>query len=139
VTLQDLVRYCEALPGALIPAHAVLEALQGAGSGVVEAGAGGTAEPTSWRERVHTCPAETVLDIRECAEATGRSVHAVRHLTRSRDRFGSPQTNPLPHHRVGTGTGSRLHFTAGDVRDWLARQAEPGITVIPLRRRRATR
>ena len=78
-----------------------------------------------WQERVHLCPAETVLDIDEAAEALGLSREALRKRL-DRRQLLMPWTM-----RFGKRT-----FLAADVRRALAPPLPPGVTLLARRRAR---
>lgn len=104
--LSELRRLAEM--GALLPASAVLEILEG----VDEPEAVVTLDQTSvetWREKLWTVPAECRIGVPELSEALGRPrsfVYA---------RTGPKAESLIPHRRLD---GS-LVFTCGEVRAWL--------------------
>lgn len=101
------------MPGALIPASALLEALDGLEDDPVVKVEPATGVELSWRERLWSVPAETRLGVTEVAEALGRPKSFVY------ARTGSAE-DALPHRKLD---GS-LVFTAGELRAWIRDREE---------------
>lgn len=64
--------------------------------------------PSTWRERIWTCPGDTRLMVEEVAEALGRSQDTVYRLTKREE-------DPLPCRKLA----GRLVFVAKEVRAWV--------------------
>lgn len=108
VTVAELRRWAETMPGALIPASVLLEALEGLEEPEPAIGEGAPMPPSSWRERLWSVPAETRLGIAEVSEALDRPrsyIYA---------RTGKAE-NPIPHRKLD----GLLVFAAGEVRAWI--------------------
>ena len=74
----------------------------------------GRVEPSSWRERLWSVPAETRLGVVELAEALGRPKSFVY------ARTGAKADDPIPHRKLE----GVLVFAAGEVRAWIRDQEE---------------
>lgn len=74
--------------------------------------------PSSWRERIWTCPDETRIGVRELCEATGRSSDWVYRAVNTK-RSGDRGRDPLPCRKLD----GALTFEAGAVRRWLKASA----------------
>lgn len=108
MTVAELRRWAETMPGALVPASALLEALDGLEEPTPARGGAVPTPSPSWRERLWSVPAETRLGVAEVAEALGRPKSFVY------ARTGSAE-DALPHRKLD---GS-LVFTAGEIRAWI--------------------
>jgi hypothetical protein len=110
-----------------------------AGNGAV------TTAAVGWRERLWTCPPETLLGVRDVAEALGRPrswvYRAASSWTYRKGEIPEGETKPervrlrrvapLPCQRLD----GELVFTAGAVRHWITRQEQPVLAGRPGRRR----
>lgn len=65
-------------------------------------------KPTTWRERIWTCPDETQLSVSEFAEAANRK------RSWGYEHAADKDTAPVHHDEAG-----RPYFVAGEVRAWL--------------------
>ncbi|MBA3340449.1 MAG: hypothetical protein H0W30_01220 [Gemmatimonadaceae bacterium] len=100
------------LPGDALRAWLEAESVAPPAPAVIEA------EPSTWRERLWTCPPETRLGVHELAEALDRSADFV---YRAVDAKWSAKRgrDPLPCSRLD----GVLVFTAGAIRRWLEASA----------------
>jgi predicted DNA-binding transcriptional regulator AlpA len=76
------------------------------------------AEPQTWRSRLWTCDAATLLNVKELAEALGRSPDAIYRMV-SAKHAAAHGRDPLPAKRLD----GVLTFTAAAVRRWLEASA----------------
>lgn len=81
--------------------------------------------PSTWRERVWTCPPQTRMTAAEVAEAIGAPISRVygwTHRTENPEllRRRREQGRAIPFRKVD----GALVFLAGEVRDWLRERAE---------------
>lgn len=74
--------------------------------------------PSSWRERLWTCPENTTLGVRELTEALGRSPDWVYRAV-SAKRSAARDRHPLPCKKLD----GVLTFEAGAIRRWLKSSA----------------
>lgn len=114
-SVDELLRWCEtAPPGTQLSARELASTLEE----LVDPDAENLPlDPPewTWRERLWTVPAETMLGVTELAEALGRPKSYVY------DRTSTAKTdNPIPHRRFS----GQLVFRAGEVRSWVALEEE---------------
>ncbi len=74
-------------------------------------------DPTPWRERLWTVPAETLLTSAEAADALGLTRDAIHRRTAKKRPAG---LTALPHRRMD----GVLVFRAGDLREWVEQFGE---------------
>ena len=98
----------QALPGTLVPADGLAEALSASAPDVGLPGVG--QQPLSWREQLWLAPPETRLGVAELLEALGRTRSWLYRHTGPR----SPGPR-IPHHKLE----GELVFLVGEVRQWL--------------------
>ena len=125
--LNEVVALLKRMPaGTLVPAEGMVAMLADTSTDErhppVPTPVAGPATPSPWSERVWTVPAETRLNVREAAEALGRSRDWLYRRTAA-----SGEATRLPH-RVRDG---RLEFVASDLRAWITATERIVVPAVP--------